>query len=322
MKRALLFGIDNYPFAPLRGCVSDALKMEKVLSVNDIPPTGNFQCEVFTSDKEEITTELMYEKTQQYLDDDTGNIRTVLLYFAGHGNVDGLDGYLVSQNASKFAQGVEMSDLLHLCSQSRIPEIIIVLDCCYAGAFGNIIGTKRLSQLPSGVSILTSSSAEQRSLEENGEGLFTSLLYDALKGEAADILGNIDTASVYNYVDNMLGAFEQRPIYKTNVSRMTTLRKTTPRITVEELSRITQLFKSPTELYQLDPSYEFTEKSCKDEHVQIFKLFQKMTGLGLIHPVGEEHMYYAAINSKACALTPTGQSYWKLIDKGHLRYRN
>ncbi|HAD96319.1 MAG TPA: peptidase C14 [Cryomorphaceae bacterium] len=321
MKRALLFGIDNYPFAPLRGCVADALKMQEVLSVNDIPPTGNFQCEVFTSDQEEITTELMYEKIQQYLDDDTGAIRTALLYFAGHGYVDGLDGYLVSQNASKYAQGVEMSDLLHICSQSRIPEIIIVLDCCYSGEFGSIIGNKRLSQLPSGVSILTSSGAEQRSLEENGAGLFTSLLYDALKGEAADILGNIDVAAVYNYVDNMLGAFEQRPIFKTNVSRMTRLRKTTPRITIEELSRITEFFTSPTEPHQLDPSYEDTEPCSTEENVQIFKLLQKMTSVGLVHPVEEKFMYYAAINSKTCVLTPTGKSYWKLIDKGHLRYQ-
>ena len=29
-------------------------------------------------------------------------------------------------------------------------------------------------------------------------------------------------------------------------------------------------------------------------------------------PVGEEHLYYAAINRKACALTPLGKHYWHL----------
>jgi hypothetical protein len=28
--------------------------------------------------------------------------------------------------------------------------------------------------------------------------------------------------------------------------------------------------------------------------------------------VDEEFMYYAAINSKACRLTPLGQQYWRL----------
>lgn len=37
--------------------------------------------------------------------------------------------------------------------------------------------------------------------------------------------------------------------------------------------------------------------------------------LNLVVPVGEEHMYYAAINNKACKLTAQGQHYWNLVNK-------
>jgi len=30
-------------------------------------------------------------------------------------------------------------------------------------------------------------------------------------------------------------------------------------------------------------------------------------------PVGEDHMYYAAMNSKSCKLTVLGAHYWSLV---------
>ena len=37
--------------------------------------------------------------------------------------------------------------------------------------------------------------------------------------------------------------------------------------------------------------------------MKVFKDLQKMEGVGLVVPVDEEHMYYAAMNSTACKLT-------------------
>jgi hypothetical protein len=38
----------------------------------------------------------------------------------------------------------------------------------------------------------------------------------------------------------------------------------------------------------------------------------------LLIPVGENHMFYAAINSKSCQLTPLGRFYWKLVKENRL----
>ena len=43
-----------------------------------------------------------------------------------------------------------------------------------------------------------------------------------------------------------------------------------------------------------------------------------MEGVGLIVPVGEEHMYYAVMNSKSCRLTALGAQYWRLAGENKL----
>ena len=62
-------------------------------------------------------------------------------------------------------------------------------------------------------------------MEQGGGGVFTRLVVAALQGGAADLRGHITPGSIYAYVDQALGAWDQRPIFKTNVTRFTSLRK-------------------------------------------------------------------------------------------------
>ena len=43
-----------------------------------------------------------------------------------------------------------------------------------------------------------------------------------------------------------------------------------------------------------------------------------MESVGLIEPVNEDHMYYAAMNSESCKLTALGYHYWQLVKKGKI----
>ena len=56
-------------------------------------------------------------------------------------------------------------------------------------------------------------------------------------------------------------------------------------------------------------------KEVNKEHEAIFATLQRYVKLNLVVPVGEEHMYYAAIHHKACKLTTQGQHYWNLVKK-------
>ena len=46
-----------------------------------------------------------------------------------------------------------------------------------------------------------------------------------------------------------------------------------------------------------------------------FSRTSKNEGVGLVVPVDEEHMYFAAMNSKSCRLTKLGAHYWRLANE-------
>lgn len=242
-----------------------------------------------------------------------------LFYFSGHGFIKSTGGYLVTIDASRYDEGVSMDEVLNIANQSEAKNKVIILDCCHAGALGSPSFTgNNLAQLSDGMSVLTASRDSESALEVNGSGVFTSLVVDALKGGASDLRGNITPGSIYAYVDEALGAWDQRPIFKTNVSSFTPLRKIPPKVPFETLRKITTYFADPVTEYQLDPSYEDTEASAIEENVKVFKDLQKFQSVGLVVPVDEEFMYFAAMNSKSCRLTALGYQYWRLVNEKKL----
>ena len=96
-----------------------------------------------------------------------------------------------------------------------------------------------------------------------------------------------------------------------------------PRANSKELKMLLKCFANENSYFPLDPSYEFTnsvetdivpvEPFADPENVKLFKILQKLESIDLVEPVGEDHMYFAAMNSKACRLTPLGRYYWKLL---------
>lgn len=154
-----------------------------------------------------------------------------------------------------------------------------------------------------------------------GKMMHISLLVEALYGGAMNLLGEVSPGSIYSYIDRSLGAWdEQRPLFKANISSFVSLRKNAPPIPIAELRQITEIFTSQYDEYPLDPTYEPDKheadvKDVNKEHEAIFATLQRFVKLNLVIPVGEEHMYYAAIHHKSCKLTAQGQHYWQLVNK-------
>ena len=158
--------------------------------------------------------------------------------------------------------------------------------------------------------------------------MFTNLLLQGLQGGAADISGNITPASLYAFVDQSLGAWDQRPMFKTNITEFLPIRKIEAKVSRELLRKLSTYFENPSDQYLLDPSYEFTndpndkhdlrEPFADPNHVAIFKDLQLFESVGLVEPVDEEHMYFAAMNNKACRLTALGLHYWRLAKNRRL----
>lgn len=315
MKRALIVGINDYPISPLSGCVNDATALATIIESNG-DGSPNFGVKLLTSPCVQITRPVLREAIEQLF---AGDADMALLYFSGHGYIKSTGGYLVTVDAKKYDEGVSMDDVLSLANQSKAKNKVVIFDCCHSGAMGSpSLGTSSAAHLSEGVSILTASRDSEYAIEIGGAGVFTSLVIDALKGGAADLRGNITPGSLYAYVDEALGAWDQRPIFKTNVTSFATLRKISPKVPFDVLRRIVQYFKAPDSEHQLDPSYEDTEPSANPDNVKIFKDLQKLQSVGLVVPVDAEFMYFAAINSKSCRLTALGYQYWRLVNEKKL----
>jgi len=310
MKRALVVGINNYPNAPLCGCVNDANAIASVIET-DSDGTPNFSVKLVTSPNDNVKRPSLKESIENLF---AGVCDIALFYFSGHGIITSTGGYIVTPDYKKYDEGISMHDILTLANKSKAQDKVILLDCCHSGAFGTpSITDASVSQLAEGLSVLTASRDSESALEINGSGVFTSLVIDALKGGAADLRGHITPGSIYSYVDQALGAWDQRPIFKTNVTRFTSLRKVTPPVSLETLRKICEYFPNPNDEHNLNPSYEFTEVTADPTKVAILKDLQKFARVGLVKPVGEEHMYFAAKNSKSCKLTAVGYQYWRLV---------
>ena len=122
-----------------------------------------------------------------------------------------------------------------------------------------------------------------------------------------------------------MNVWEHRPVFKTNVQVFVSLRKVRAPIACKDLKALKDLFTNPSEFFPLNPSFEFTNDPEEKhsyvkpfaikENVEKLKLLQRLERVGLVEPVGTEHMYFAAMESKACKLTPLGQYYLLLAQK-------
>ncbi len=316
MRRALVVGIDDYPGGQdLSGCVNDAKTIAGLLKRHG-DGSPNFDVRLITCPHTAVTRPVLREAIDQLF---AGTPDMAVFFFAGHGFVSNKGGFLRTVDARRYDEGVSMDEVLLAANESDARNKVVILDCCHAGAMGSpaLNGSNR-AQLSDGLSVLAASSAHEAAQETNHAGVFSSLLADALNGGAADLRGNITPGAVYAYVDEALGAWGQRPMFKTNVSGLSTLRVVKPPVPLEVLRRITTHFETPNADFPLIPAHEFTHPSAEPDKVAVFKELQKMQAVGLVVPVGAEYMYFAAIESRSCKLTAMGHQYWRLAKEERL----
>lgn len=316
-RRALLVGIDDYDACPsLEGCVADVVEMEKLLE-RHYDGTPNYDCNCLASNQGDVTRARLREVWKRLFQDFRGDI---LFYFAGHGSPTYCGGFLGTTDATESEPGLPMDELLNLANTSHAREVLLVLDCCSAGFLGNppnlqsAAGTEQ-AQLREGVSILAAARPKQEAVESEGHGLFTWLVLNALRGGAADVRGRVSAASVYAYVEQVLGPWDQRPLYKSHANTLSPIRCCEPAVPDSILRNIPTHFPAADSQYQLDPSYERTAPSANQERVKFYRELTILRDARLLKTVGGRDLYDTAMASGAVQLTPLGQLYWLLATK-------
>lgn len=318
-RRALLIGIDQYDnISGLSGCVQDAGAMADVLETNE-DGSPNYECRLYTSPGPgALTRGFIRTELENLFDGFDGD---VLFYFAGHGAPTSVGGFLVTQDGQDNDIGIQMQELLDKANNSKAKEVLLILDCCFSGSLGNPASIQNgdlenRALLREGVTILAASRPTETSAEFNGHGVFTSLVLNALHGGATDVLGNVSAASVYALAEQALGAWDQRPMYKSHASRLTPIRQCNPEVPLPTLRRLPDIFPDPTSTLPLDKSYEHTESSKVDTNVEVFdclKLYRNARLLRTVDPEKDKgDLYFACMHSTGVRLTGLGRFYWQL----------
>jgi|SRR6185437_15277156 len=325
MRKALVVGIDHYTqISSLHGCVNDAHSVKSVLERNS-DGTVNFAVRLVaaTGPAEALTRERLKDSVRELFADDS---EIALFYFAGHGHIETTGGYLCASDCRTGDDGLPLADVLTFANKSKARNRVVVLDSCHSGFAGASPTATQVSELTEGLTILTASTADQYASEKNGSGVFTTLFVDALSGAAGNLVGAVTPGSVYAHIDQSLGPWEQRPVFKTNVKSFVSLRKVQAPIALSDLQRIKGFFPSPGSVFKLDPTFEPERNGGEPasipppnpDNTAKFAILQNYNRVGLVVPVDAPHMWHAAMNSTGCKLTVLGEHYRRLVDRGRI----
>ena len=202
-KKALLIGVSEYEpgLNPLPGAILDS---EAIKQVFEHPEIGGFDEVISLINPERSAMEEAIERlfSERQKDD------LLLLYYSGHGIKDDSGRlYFANTKTRKSERGellrataVSSSFIQESMQRSRSKRQVVVLDCCFSGAFAEGMTAKAgfssfdiQGQLGGeGRVILTSSSSTQYSFQEESSELsiYTRYLVEGIKTGAADADGD------------------------------------------------------------------------------------------------------------------------------------
>lgn len=314
-RKALLIGIEEYDsknFPTLPGVVKETKELKELLSWHEVCGR-NYNCDLVLSEGQDVTKMRLRNELISFLNRE--GVGQGLIYFSGHGLVKAGIGYLCTSDAHPDDPGITFFELQALATSSKIAELVIIIDCCFSGEVFQLISqNESQTTLRKGLAILSGTGAEETSKMESGRSLFTEVIYQGLKGQAADLTGNVTVGSLYRNTEQLLGLTDQRPQFAAFLNQGLVIRKCKSKVDKETGEMLVKLFRGKDTI-TLSPAHEPTEKLGDVEKEKEFSFLQKMVKAGFVEPVGTEHMYYAAIESKDCRITPSGKYYKELLLK-------
>jgi hypothetical protein len=290
----------------------------------------NYDIRVATSDTERIDRGKLRALLRELFDNSRD--AELLLYFAGHGAQTPWGAELVTQDYSENNLGVSVNDVLALANESPARGVAIVLDSCFSGDLGNMPGLQPLGLseafaagraiLREGVTVLAASQATEPAAEAAGHGAFTRLLLEGLEGAAADHLGHVTALSLYDFTSRAFGAWEQRPVFKSHVTRSSPLRTCKPWIEPRLLRELPMYFPAADARYTMSPAHEGVRPippgAEPTPEQAAFDYFKELRNAGLLTTDENKDLYFVALASEDVYLTPLGRYFWTLAHEGKL----
>lgn len=308
-RKALLIGVNEYDYYNrLKGCENDVRMMEEVLQCHE-KGDPNFSI----SKSLNHTNEAIQSDISSLLERDA---TMALLYFSGHGNVTEDGGFICGRDTAEGNHGVSMDWIMDQINQSNIPEVTVILDCCFAGEMGNEESDGTVfTRIRKGVTILAATTENDTATEFLRKGVFTSILHNGLNGAAKDILGHVTAVSLYSNAESILSPWEQRPVFKSFVKQLTPLRFCLPTVRKRILRQMVYepYFSSKEKSISLDSKLlEGKSEVIGREQLYALASFEKA---GLLECPDRISLLQAIIEDKTCQLSPYGRHIWELVSK-------
>lgn len=200
-KYALLIGISEYPkgLAPLPAATQDVTAMERVLKNPELGNFDNVECLLNPRQSE------MAQRIERWFGERQEN-DLALLFFSGHGVKDERRKlYFAASNTEKVggklirSTALAASNVHDFIRFGRCKQQVVILDCCFSGAFGDVLLAKDDGEIAleeqlgaEGRVVLASTSSVDYSFEEKDSGLsiYTRYLVEGIEKGAADIGGD------------------------------------------------------------------------------------------------------------------------------------
>ncbi|MBD2778056.1 caspase, EACC1-associated type [Iningainema tapete] len=206
-KVALLIGVSEYEegLSLLPAAIKDVDAVQRVLQHPEMGGFASFDITVLKNPERQKMEEAIEKLFSNRKKDDF-----VVLYFSGHGIKDDRGRlYLATRLTRKNSQGelvrttAVAANLVHeVMENSRSRQQVIILDCCFSGAFAEgmrakddgsldinnqLLKTKNQEEVE-GRAVLTSSTAIEYSFEQQGSDLsvYTRYLVEGIEKGAAD----------------------------------------------------------------------------------------------------------------------------------------
>lgn len=199
VKVALLIGVSEYEpgLTPLPAATKDVEAMGRVLENPDLGGFDEVKA-LLNPDPVKMQTEIQTAFSSSRKKDDL-----VLLFFSGHGVKDDRGKlYLATRLTHKTERGelvkgtaVSASFIHDIMSDCRSRRQVVMLDCCYSGAFAEGLLAKDDGSVDvrnqlggEGRAVLASSTSTQYSFEQKGEELsiYTHYLLEGIETGSAD----------------------------------------------------------------------------------------------------------------------------------------
>jgi hypothetical protein len=238
-RLALLIATYDYQDSGLRRLVSPGQDAQALAEVLADPDIAGFEVEMLVNEPYHRVGEAVGEFYRDCRRDDL-----TLLYFTGHGLKDD-DGRLYLAMANTRRDGLLFTALAaeqidQAMSASRSQRQVLILDCCYSGAFPPGRLAKASDDVYTlrhfhgrGRTVLTASDATQYAFEgdrlhgEASQSVFTQWLVTGLRDGSADLDGDGDITldELYSYVYEQVVAQspQQRPKKQDNVEGHTVI---------------------------------------------------------------------------------------------------